>query len=131
MTALPLTSLATLIAIALYFYMGLQVGMARGKYNIPAPATSGDPIFERYFRVHMNTLEGMIMFLPCLWMFANFHSDIIAAALALVWVIGRFLFMQGYIKDPKSRGVGFMTQFAALVILFGGCLVGVVQSFLG
>lgn len=130
MTALPFTALATLLAIALYFYMGLQVGMARGKYNVPAPATSGDPIFERHFRVHMNTLEGMVLFLPTLWMFASFHSDMIAAGLAVVWMIGRIIFMTNYIKDPKTRSSGFLIQFVAVVVLFIGSAVGAVQALL-
>jgi glutathione S-transferase len=130
MTTLPFTTLATLIAIALYFYMGLQVGMARGKYNVPAPATSGDPIFERHFRVHMNTLEGMVLFLPTLWLFAIYHSDAIAAAIALVWVIGRTIFMVSYVKDPKTRSMGFMIQFFAVVVLFIGSLVGAIQALL-
>jgi glutathione S-transferase len=130
MTTLPLTSLATLIAIALYFYMGMRVGMARGKYGVPAPAITGDPTFERYFRVHMNTLEGMVLFLPSLWMFANFHSDMVAAALAMVWVIGRVLFMLGYSKDAKSRSTGFLIQFAAVVVLFIGSVVGAMKALL-
>jgi glutathione S-transferase len=130
MTDLPLTALATLLALGLYFYMSFQVGQARGKYGVPAPATTGDPTFERHLRVQMNTLEGMALFLPSLWMFAGFINDAIAAALALVWVIGRVIFMLSYIKDPKSRTMGFIIQFFVVVILFAGSAIAIVRVVL-
>src|SRR3954465_15530933 len=39
------------------------------------------PRFERVFRVQMNTLEWMPIFLPSLWLFAIYVSDPIAAAI--------------------------------------------------
>lgn len=128
MTAFPLTALVTLIAICLYFYMGLRVGMGRGKYGIEAPATSGHPDFDRLFRVHMNTLEGMAMFLPALWIFANFNNDTGAAILGLIWIAGRTIFMLGYSKAAKSRSAGFGVQFIALVVLVGGSMFGVIKA---
>jgi glutathione S-transferase len=130
MTALPLTTLVTVIAICLYFYMGLRVGLGRSKYNVPAPATSGDPIFERLFRVHMNTLEGMPIFLPLLWLFASYHSDAIAAGLGLVWVVGRIIFMNAYVADPAKRSGGFQIQFLAIIVLLIGTIVGAIQALL-
>lgn len=130
MSALPLTTLVTVIAIGLYFYMGLRVGLARTKYNVPAPATTGDPTFERMNRVHMNTLEGMPIFLPLLWLFASYHSDAIAAGLGLVWVVGRIMFMIGYTQEAGKRSGGFQVQFLAVVILLVGTIVGAVQALL-
>jgi glutathione S-transferase len=128
MTAYPLTALITLIAIGVYFYMGLRVGLGRGKYKIEAPATSGHPEFDRLFRVHMNTLEGMVMFIPALWIFAVFRSDIGAAILGLIWVIGRIVFMLGYTKAATSRSAGFGIQFIALIILVLGSVFSVIAS---
>jgi glutathione S-transferase len=130
MAALPLTTLVTVIAICLYFFMGLRVGLARAKYNVPAPATTGDPTFERMNRVHMNTLEGMPIFLPLLWLFASYHSDAIAAAIGLVWVIGRIIFMLAYTADAGKRSGGFQIQFLAVIILLIGTIVGAVQALL-
>ena len=44
----------------------VRVGRMRGK--VLAPATSGDPEFEKAFRIHYNTIEQLIMFLPMLWL---------------------------------------------------------------
>jgi len=56
----------------LLFAVAWNVGRARGKYKVKAPATTGDPAFERAFRVQMNTLESAVAFLPVLWLFAAF-----------------------------------------------------------
>jgi uncharacterized MAPEG superfamily protein len=97
--------------------MGLRVAKARGTYNIPAPATSGDPIFERHFRVQMNTLEWLPMFLPALWLAAIWQSDMVAAGLGLVWIIGRIIYMLAYVADPKTRSLGFVIQMLATLVL--------------
>lgn len=130
MSELPLTTLITVFAICLYFYMGLRVGLSRTKLNVPAPATTGDPTFERMNRVHMNTLEGMPIFLPLLWLFASYHSDAIAAALGLVWIIGRVIYMLAYTADAGKRGVGFGIQFLAVIVLMVGTIIGAVQALI-
>jgi glutathione S-transferase len=130
MTSFPLTSLVTLAAIVLFFFMGLRVAKARGTYNIPAPATSGDPIFERHFRVQMNTLEWLAMFLPALWLAAVWQSDMVAAGLGLVWIIGRIMYMIAYVADPKTRSMGFVIQMLATLSLILLTLFRVVSSIL-
>ena len=74
-------ALITLGVLVLLFVVAWGVGRARDKYNVKAPATTGDPAFERAFRVQMNTLENTVMFLPALWLFAAFVSEVWAAAL--------------------------------------------------
>ena len=69
------TALVTLLSIAVYFWADLSVGKARGTFQIKAPATTGDPNFERIFRAHQNMLEWMPIFLPALWLFALYLSD--------------------------------------------------------
>jgi len=130
MFTLPLTSLITLAAIILFFTMGLRVAKARGTYGVPAPATSGDPIFERHFRVQMNTLESLAMFLPALWLGAIWHSDGVAAGLGLVWIIGRIMYMLAYVADPKTRSLGFVVQMLATLSLMLLTLFHIVSSFL-
>jgi uncharacterized membrane protein YecN with MAPEG domain len=122
------TALVTLVALIFYFSMGLGVAGARAKYKVPAPAMSGDPIFERHFRVQMNTLEWLPIFLPSLWLFASFWGDRIAAAIGAVWILGRILYRIGYVRDPSARGPGFGIQAIAALALLIGALVGVVQS---
>ena len=92
------TALVTCLAILFYFFTCTRVARARIAYGVKLPAISGDPDFERVFRVQMNTLEWMPIFLPSLWLFAVYISDTIAAALGLVWIIGRILYLVGYSK---------------------------------
>ena len=130
MLTFPLTSLVTLGAVILFFVMALRVAKARGTYNVPAPATSGDPIFERHFRVQMNTLEWLAMFLPALWLGAVWHSDVVAAGLGLVWIVGRIIYMVAYVADPKTRSRGFVVQMLATLSLILLTLFQIVSSFL-
>ncbi len=116
------TALVTCLAILLYFFTGLRVANARAAFGIKAPAVSGNPDFERVFRVQMNTLEWMPIFLPSLWLFAIYISDPIAAAIGLVWIAGRILYMTGYSQAANQRGRGFQIQAVAASLLWLGAL---------
>jgi glutathione S-transferase len=116
------TALVTCLAILFYFFTGIQVSKARITFDIKAPAISGNPDFERVLRVQMNTLEWMPIFLPSLWLFAIYISDPIAAALGLVWIAGRILYMIRYMQDAKTRGPAFAIQAGAAILLWLGAL---------
>jgi glutathione S-transferase len=111
------TALVTLLAILFYFYAGSRVSRARQEFGVAAPAMSGHPDFDRIFRVQMNTLEWMPIFLPLLWLFAFYVNDIAAAALGLVWIAGRILYLVNYTEAAGKRGAGFAVQGAACVVL--------------
>jgi len=96
-------AIVTVVALLQFFWFGWQVGVARGKYGIAAPATSGNEMFERVFRVHMNTLEQLVVFLPALWIFASFVSSLWAAILGAIFIVGRAIYAVTYVKDPKKR----------------------------
>jgi glutathione S-transferase len=115
-----LTALVTCLAILMYFLFSFRVAKARGVYGIKAPAISGNPDFERVFRAQMNTLEWMPIFLPALWLFAIYISDAIAAAVGVVWIAGRILYMAGYAKAASERRTGFAIQASAAIILWVG-----------
>jgi len=118
-----LVALVTLLAVLLFTWMGLRVGAARARCGVAAPATTGNPEFERHFRIHANTLEGLVAFLPSLWLFALFAgNDSIAAGLGLIWIVGRVIYMLGYAKAAESRGLGFGIQALALFALMFGAL---------
>jgi len=121
-------ALVTLVALLLYFWMGFNVGAARGKYGVEAPATTGHPEFERRFRVHQNTLEWLPLFLPSMWLAAFAFGDRLAAALGVLWIVGRFLYMVGYASDPKRRGLGFLIQALATLGLIIAAGIGAVQG---
>ena len=113
------TALVTVFAILLYFYTGFLVGKARAKFGIKAPAMIGNDDFERVFRVQMNTLEWLPIFLPALWLFAVYVSDAVAALLGIVWIVGRTMYIVGYSEAASKRGRGFavqaLTSFALLL----------------
>lgn len=115
-------AIVTLLALLVYFWMGLQVGRTRGKVGIPAPAMTGDPLLERTIRAHYNTMEWLPLFLVPLWLFAMFWDETIAAAIGLVWVVGRIIYQRGYVADAGKRSVGFLVQFAAVAALLLGSL---------
>jgi glutathione S-transferase len=116
------TAIVTCLALMFYFYTSMRVSKARAAYGVKLPAISGNPDFERVFRVQMNTLEWMPIFLPSLWLFAVYVSDGIAAALGLVWIAGRILYMLGYERAVQKRGPGFGIQFLACAALLFGAL---------
>ena len=120
------TALVTCLAILFYFFTTIQVSKARAAFGIKVPATSGNPDFERVFRVQMNTLEWMPIFLPSLWLFAIYVSDAGAAVLGLIWIAGRALYMTGYAQAAAKRGRGFAIQAAAAIILWVGALGAIV-----
>jgi glutathione S-transferase len=117
---MPYVAIVTVVALLQFFWFGWQVGVARGKYNIAAPAISGNETFERIFRVHMNTLEQLVVFLPALWIFASYISPVWAAGIGAVFIVGRALYARSYVKDPKSRSAGFaLTALPELALLIG------------
>lgn len=119
-----LVAVVTLLALLVFFWTAIRVGGARGKYGIKAPATSGHEEFDRHFRVQMNTLEGLVIFIPSLWIFALYGNDRVAAAAGLVWIVGRVLYALGYVKDPSQRRAGFaISSLSLLFLLFGGLIV--------
>jgi glutathione S-transferase len=120
------TALVTCLAILFYFFTTIKVARARVAFGIKAPAISGNPDFERVFRVQMNTLEWMPIFLPSLWLFAFYISDSIAAVLGLIWIAGRILYMTGYSQAAEKRGTGFGIQALATFILLLGTLGAIV-----
>ena len=117
---MPYVAIVTVLALLEYQFFGIMVGRARGRYSIAAPATTGHEVFERYFRVHMNTLEQLALFLPALWIFGYYVSEVWAAGLGTVWIVGRAIYFRLYVNEPKSRTLGFaLTALPMLAMLLG------------
>jgi len=123
-------ALITLGVVVLLFAVAWNVGRARGKYKVKAPATTGDPAFERAFRVQMNTLESAVAFLPVLWLFAAFVSGLWSAALGAVWLAARVWYAIAYQQDAARRGPAFGLAFLVFAVLGFGAAWGVVKAFL-
>jgi glutathione S-transferase len=114
--------IVTLASLLVYFWMGIRVARARAKFGVPVPAITGHPEFERTYRVQVNTLEWLPIFLPSMWLFAAYWTPAAAAALGVVWIVGRVVYAFGYVKEAKLRGPGFGIQFLACAILVLGTL---------
>jgi glutathione S-transferase len=118
------------IALALleFLVFGFAVARARTRYNVPAPATTGNEVFERYFRVQMNTLEQLIVFVPSMLLFARYLNADIAAALGALFIIGRAVYFRGYVKAPAARHIGFVLSALPNLALLLGALIGTLRA---
>jgi glutathione S-transferase len=125
---MELVYLTIALALLEYIVMGAIVGRARAKFGIHAPAMTGHPEFERANRVHVNTLENLIIFIPAVLLFANYVSVRWAAALGFAFVVARVLYAVGYLKAPEKRGIGAGITGILVVLLVLGALVGLARA---
>ena len=123
-------TIIAMLALMEYMYFGIAVGGARGRYGVSAPAITGDDNFERYFRVHQNTLEQLIVFIPSLYATAYFVSDIYAVIAGTVFLAGRALYFRAYTLHAEKRGPGMIVTVVANVALLGGGLIGAVLKLI-
>lgn len=129
---MALVNLLVLLAIFQFIYFGARVGAARQKYGVSAPATTGHEIFERVYRVQMNTLEMLIMLFPAVWIASIYWNSLFVAAMIAIYLAGRMLYLNGYVADPKKRELGFTISIAPIAILllagFAGAAMSVFKS---
>lgn len=115
-----------LLAIIQYLYFGFQVGRARDRYGIKAPAISGSEEFERFYRVQSNTLEVLVAFLPALYIAADEWSTTLVGLIGLVYLVGRFIYARSYVANPASRATGFLLSVGPIFVLLLMGLLGVI-----
>ena len=124
------TVIVTFLVLAQYVLFGVQVGAMRGKHGVKAPATTGHEEFERMNRVHINTMEQLVLFLPALWIHAQYANPLWGAVLGGVFIVGRFLYRAEYLKDPGSRSPGFTITITASLVLLIWALVAAIKELL-
>jgi uncharacterized MAPEG superfamily protein len=122
-------AIVVVIALLEYVVFSALVGRARGLYGVKAPAVSGHEMFDRYFRVHQNTMELLVAFVPAIWLFGLYVSPRWGALIGLVYVVGRILYLLGYVKDPAKREFGFGMSVLPIVVLLVGALLGAAKAF--
>lgn len=127
---MPWIDLVTLLAVLEFLGMVWLVGKARVKFSVRAPATSGNEHFERWFRVQQNTLETLIMFLPALWIAAHYWPAGWMALIGVVFVIGRVVYAVSYVRDPRTRTLGYLLSIAPVGVLGIFGFVGIVKAIL-
>lgn len=120
-------TLIVLLALLQYVWFTARVGLARGKYNVNAPACDGDEAWNRLFRVQQNTLEQLIVFIPATYAFAFYMSEIWVLIPGLAFLVGRFLYSLEYVKDPKTRTPGMVITLLSNVVLVLGAFFGLVR----
>jgi len=125
---MELVYVTIVLALLEYMVMGGLVGFARGKYKIAAPAMTGHADFERTNRVHVNTLENLIIFIPSVWIFGTYVSARWAAVLGFLFVVARAVYAIGYLRAAEKRSIGASATGVIEIVLVVGCLVGLVRA---
>jgi uncharacterized MAPEG superfamily protein len=120
--------LVAIAALAQFVFFGILVGMARGRHGVHAPAVTGHPVFERLYRVQMNTLEQLVVFLPALYLAARHWPQPAVAAVGAVYVVGRFVYWRAYVAEPKGRALGYVLTALPTLALLGAAAVGAVRG---
>ena len=121
---MELVYVTIVLALLEYMVMGGLVGFARTKYGIAAPATTGHADFERTNRVHVNTLENLIIFIPSVWIFGAYVSARWAAVLGFLFVVARAVYAVGYLRSAEKRSIGAGITGLVEIVLVVGSLVG-------
>ena len=122
--------LVALLALLECIFFAYAVGKARERYQLKAPATTGNEMFERYFRVQQNTIEQLVLFLPSLFIAAAYWPAQWVAALGAVYLVGRLIYFRAYVTDPRSRSLGFLLSSAPVFVLIVAGAIGVVRVLL-
>ncbi len=131
MIAMKYTALATVAALVVTFVLSLQVGRMRQKHGIKAPAMQGHPEFERANRIHQNTIEQLVLFLPLLWLALNVLGDAVTGLMGAVWVVGRVVYARAYTRDPAARQPGVAITVLPVLVLLLASLWGIWRGFSG
>jgi len=116
------------LAVLQFVIFGVFVGRARARFQVKAPATTGNEDFERYFRIHYNTLEQLIVFLPGMWLFATHVSARWAAIIGAIYLIGRIVYFRGYAAAADKRHTGSLLSMLPTLVLLVGGLGGLVHD---
>ncbi len=119
-----LVDIITVLVILQFLVFGSLVGRARGKYGVKAPAVTGSEMFERTYRVQMNTLEIMVCLVPAMYIAARYWTPVFPAAAGAVYLVGRVIYCQAYISAPERRGLGFMLSVLPVFALLFAALAG-------
>jgi hypothetical protein len=123
--------IVTILAVLQFIVFAAKVAGARGRFGVKAPATTGNEIFERYFRVQQNTLEQLLGLLPGLYLFSRYWNPLYAAALGIIYLVGREVYAATYVKDPAKRSAGFALSILPILILLVGALIGAIRAIAG
>jgi len=126
-----MSAAVAVLAVLFISYTWVNVGKVRGTTKIDAPAVTGHPTLERAYRVQLNTVEQAITFFPLLFMATRYFHSLgwLPAAFGLVWIVGRFAYLQGYMSAPAKRSAGFLISLVGSVGLLVLSIIGIIQTW--
>ena len=127
---MPYVDLVALLALLQLVWFGILVGQARGRYGVKAPAVAGHELFERAYRVQMNTIELLVAFLPSLYIAARYWPASWVAGVGAIYLLGRLVYWRRYTVAPARRGPGFALSMLPILALLLAGLVGAVRELL-
>ncbi len=116
------------LALLVYYFTLFKAGMARVRFEVPAPSHEGPEEYQRYVRTHLNTLEHLVLFLPGLWLFAVAVDPLWAAGIGIIWPVGRLMYALGYYKEADKRRIGLYISMPPIYIFVLGSLVGFIYK---
>lgn len=117
-------ALTTTLVLMQYLFFGALVAKARQTDGVPAPSVQGSAAFNALYRVHQNTLERLVVFLPLLWMAGQVWPASDVAAWGAVFVVARHLYWKGYVKSPADRKAGNVLSMLVMAGLLLANLAG-------
>jgi hypothetical protein len=127
---MPYIELIAILSVLQFLFFGVMTGLARKKSGLKAPAVTGDEGFERMYRVQMNTLEPLVVFLPALFIAGQYWPPLMMAGIGVVYLIGRFIYWRAYVSAPSKRALGFMLSILPTVTLIILSILGIILSLL-
>lgn len=122
-----LPAIITVLAVLLVIALGIRVSLLRGKFKVDPPAMTGNPVLETAIRIHANTIEAMVVFLPLLWLGAMLYSETIAFYLGIGWLVGRLAYAVGFTMSPAKRIPGFAIAIVSGLGLLIITVMGLMQ----
>ena len=120
--------LVIIFSVLQFLFFGAMAGKARIRFGVKAPAVIGHEGFERAYRVQMNTLEMLILFIPAIAIAGKYWPAAFIAGIGAVYLIGRFVYWRAYITAPAKRAIGFMLSMFPIVVLILLSLIGIIMS---
>jgi uncharacterized membrane protein YecN with MAPEG domain len=73
----------------------------------------------------------VVIFLPALWLAGHYVGVPLATVLGAVWLAGRVWYAVAYLREPKTRGGGFVLAYVAWGLLVLAAAWSALKSLAG
>ena len=121
-----LSALVTLSTSLMIFFLAFRVGMTRMKHKVKPYEDTKEKAVLIANRVHMNTIEMTVVYLPILWVATVFSSANLAWILGIAWFITRVGYAVAYTQKPKKRELPFIMGVACIGLTSLLALYGII-----